>query len=90
MKTYVGRSLDTGKLAVFHSDVEPTEETHGDRFRYAIGPFRTVDAARLMVKCVGAHMFAVSVEDCERFARTNAEEACCGGCAGCCKESEAP
>jgi hypothetical protein len=49
-RPYVGRSVDSGKLAVFRSDVEPTEETHGDRYKYAIGPFRTVRGAIYMTE----------------------------------------
>jgi hypothetical protein len=50
VRLYVGKSVKTGRLTVFRSDVAPTEETHGDRFRYAIGPFRTVRAARIMAE----------------------------------------
>lgn len=73
-RAYVGRFVDpdpTGakRLVVFHSDVEPTEETHGDRFKYVIGPFRSARAARFMVGCLQKRMHLITVEDCEYFTR---------------------
>lgn len=54
VRSYIGRSLETGKLVVIQSDVTPTEETHGDRFEYVIGPFRTLRFARAMAQCKAA------------------------------------
>jgi hypothetical protein len=73
MRSYVGRFVDpdpsgAARLVVFHSDVEPTEETHGDRFRYAIGPFSSPQAARLMARCLERQIL-LTIDDCEQFVR---------------------
>lgn len=73
-RAYVGQSLMTGKLAIFHSDVLPSERTHGDRFKFAIGPFETEAGARLMIKCIENRLFAVTIEDCEHFVRIRAPQ----------------
>lgn len=70
MRPYVGRSIETGKLAVFRSDVVPTEETHGDRYRYAVGPFRSMRGAWAMANYGGeGNPHLITVEECERFVR---------------------
>lgn len=73
VRPYVGYSTRLGKLALFHSDVVPTEETHGDRFKFAIGPFDTEAGARLMIKCVENRLPSVTIADCERFVLVRAQ-----------------
>jgi hypothetical protein len=67
-RPYVGRSVETGRLTVFRSSVTPTDETHGAAFRYAIGPFRTARAARLMADHGENNPHLVTVAECERIA----------------------
>ena len=74
VRPYVGYFIRTGKLTIFHSDVLPTEETHGDRFKFAIGPFDTEAGARLMIKCVEYRLPSVTIEDCEHFVRVRAPD----------------
>lgn len=44
-KPYVGKT-SAGEYRVFRSDVTPTEETHGDQYTIAYGPFRSPKGAR--------------------------------------------
>ena len=67
-RPYVGRSVETGRLVMFRSKVTPTNETHGATFRYAIGPFRTARAARLMADHGENNPHLVTVAQCERIA----------------------
>lgn len=45
VKPYVGKTI-LGTYRLIRSDVEPTEETHGDEYAIAYGPFETVGAAK--------------------------------------------
>lgn len=47
-RPYVGRSVETGKLVVFRSDVAPAGCFFEKRYTIVTGPFKTVKAARLM------------------------------------------
>jgi hypothetical protein len=67
-RPYVGRSIETGRLTVFRSRGKPTEETHGETYTYAIGPFRTVRGARYMADCGENNPHCVTVEQAERLA----------------------
>ncbi len=69
MRAYVGRSLATGRLVVFHSDVIPTDDLFGTRYRYAIGPFKTHKGARAMAACDGSPTI-VSVKQAEDYSKT--------------------
>jgi hypothetical protein len=78
-RSYVGRFVEPGpdgasRLVVFHSDVEPTEETHGDRFKYAIGPFKSPEAARFMARCLEKQMPLITIDDCDRFTCVRPEQ----------------
>ena len=55
---------------VFRSAETPTHDTHGEAFRYVIGPFRTARAARIMlaIGCGNPHLRCVA--DAERLAPT--------------------
>jgi hypothetical protein len=62
LNIYVGQKIETDQLVVIRSDVTPTEETHGDRFKYVIGPFRSLRFARAM-----AHSWTIEEADSRRF-----------------------
>ena len=49
MRPYVGIRLNTGKRETFWSARIPTQQTHGDKYAAAIGPFETIRGARFMV-----------------------------------------
>lgn len=43
-RLYIGvKNGGTGEL--FRADAEPTQESHGHQYRYALGPYRTVGEA---------------------------------------------
>lgn len=68
-RPYVGRSRATGRLEVFRATAQPTEESHGQAYRYAIGPFRTARGARFMATFGGNNNpHCVTVGDAERLA----------------------
>lgn len=73
-RPWVGRSRSTGKLEVFRSRVEPTEETHGKIYRYSIGPFKTVRGARYMATYGGNNPHCVTVADAEKLAAKHREK----------------
>ena len=47
-KTYIGLDRDAHKVVPFRSARPPRGTTHGNRFVFAIGPFRTTKAARYL------------------------------------------
>ncbi len=47
-KIYVG--CNAQKWEVFRSAIVPVDSTHGNKYLYAIGPFRTIRAANYMAK----------------------------------------
>lgn len=55
-RPYVGLIRDGARRqrVVFHSDVTPTQETHGDAFVSAEGPFQTIRGARIFAVCANA------------------------------------
>jgi hypothetical protein len=67
-RLYVGRNRSNGRLEVFRALQTPTDESHGRVFAYAIGPFRTARAARLMADCGSNNPHLVSVAQAERLA----------------------
>lgn len=64
---HVGVRVEDGRYEVFRPNSEPTEITHGNIYKYSIGPFKTVRGAEWMVSHPG---IAVSVDQAERLART--------------------
>ena len=64
-KIYVGHVPGKLRGELFRSKVTPTEASHGHRYGYVVGPFRTTAAARLMCN-YGAHG---TVADAERSVR---------------------
>lgn len=71
-KPYVGRSIATGRLTVFYSDVYPSTDVHGRTYRYVIGPFRTVRGARYMAAFGENNPHCITVDDAEDCAKRNA------------------
>lgn len=67
---YVGLMKDTRTFSVFRSAKTPSEGSHGGKYAYAIGPFRTKRGAVCMAKHGQANPHLVSVEQAERAART--------------------
>lgn len=71
-RPYVGRSRATGRLETFRSVAVPTEQSHGQAYGYAIGPFRTARGARFMARFGGDNPHCVTVGDAERIAAKEA------------------
>lgn len=67
-KIYVGVKPG-GKREVFRSTVIPTRETHGSKYTYAIGPFRTKDGASVMAVYGQGNPHIQTVSDAERLSR---------------------
>jgi hypothetical protein len=67
-RPYVGKTR-SGSFATFRSAVVPTEETHGNAYRYAIGPFRTARAARYMRDVCAIGGMVTTVSQAEKQAR---------------------
>lgn len=66
-RIYVG-SKKRGGLEVFRA-TKPTEKSHGHVYRYVIGPFRTLAAARLIEKYGEGNPHLQTVGDAEKLAR---------------------
>jgi hypothetical protein len=67
-RIYVGKRKDTGARELFRSEVKPTDQTHGDVYAYAIGPFRTVRGATFMAEYGRDNPHCVTVRDAEMIA----------------------
>jgi hypothetical protein len=71
MKTrriFLGIKAD-GTRETFRAADVPTFETHGERYRYAVGPFRTARGARFMRDHGAGNPHCRCVADAERLAR---------------------
>jgi hypothetical protein len=64
---YVG-SKPGGKREVFRSATTPTETSHGHRYRYVTGPFRTLGGARVMVEAGENNPHIQTVHEAEKIA----------------------
>lgn len=71
-KYYVGRNDSKGE--VFLSNETPTELSHGNKYKYVIGPFRTKKAADLMAKDGYNNPHLQTVSDAERLAKSTIKE----------------
>lgn len=69
-RPYVGL-LPSGKRETFRSVSIPTETSHGHIYRAAIGPFRTMRAAKYMVDSGQNNPHTQTVTECERLAQPN-------------------
>lgn len=72
VKFYVGvkSCFERNKRSVFYCYLTPTFESHGDRFDYVIGPFKTREAADFMAGPGFNHPNCLTPNDAERFVET--------------------
>ena len=69
-KWYVGiKRNELYQRERFSSEVEPTASTHGDKYLYVIGPFKTRGGAEAMRKWGAFNPHVQTVEDAELIAR---------------------
>lgn len=54
---------------IFFAAKEPTEKTFGNRYRYVIGPFETIQGAEFMAKYGWNNPHCQHVDDAERLAK---------------------
>ena len=66
---YVGMAVSDGIYCIFKSKTEPTRETHGDKYCFAIGPFRTLRAAEFFAQYGKGNPHLQTVEDAERIVK---------------------
>lgn len=66
---YIGYVAGTGTMERFRADTEPTSASHGERYVFVIGPFRTARAARWAVKYGLGNPHFQHVDDAERISR---------------------
>lgn len=74
MKMYVGSRRSDSKYVFFRSESVPTEASHGETYRYVIGPFRTVRGARFMAEYGKGNPHVQTVDDCERIAALKSKQ----------------
>lgn len=67
MQYYIGKKHEGGQ-ELFRSASKPTVESHGDRYVYAIGPFRTKRGALFMLYHGYNNPHCVTVAQAERLA----------------------
>jgi hypothetical protein len=67
---YVGREKGTRKFKVLLAARKPTEGSHGRRYVYAIGPFRSKAGAMCMAKYGDNNPHLQTVVEAERAAKT--------------------
>mgnify|MGYP001616372318 CR=1 FL=1 len=70
MKTYVG--LKEGTREVFSAHEEPTQASHGDRYVAVVGPFHSMDGARVMAVHGGGNPHLQTAGDADRMAAQHA------------------
>ena len=68
---YVGCSIVDNTYQVFRSSVKPTEESHGDKFKYIIGAFRTLRGAKVFAKYGKNNPHMSYVADAEALAKSD-------------------
>lgn len=71
-RLYVG--LAVGRREVFRAASEPTWSSHGRRFNAAVGPFRTLGGAKVMVAYGNANPHCRCVGEAERLAARRTRE----------------
>lgn len=69
MKTRVYVGVNGAKREVFRNVGTPTERTHGERYAYVIGPFRTARGAQYMRDYGIQNPLCQSVYDAETLAK---------------------
>lgn len=71
---YVGVNVKNNKREVFRSVTEPTEKSHGARYSYSIGPFRTKQGAEFMATYGRNNPHCQTVAEAERLAKIYAKK----------------
>jgi hypothetical protein len=71
-RLYVGKKRD-GFRELFWSDFVPTYESHGNKYKYAIGPFRTKRGAEFMRDYGEGNPHCRSTNEAEKLAKLLAE-----------------
>ena len=71
-KYYVG-TLKNGESETFLSDIEPTEKSHGKKYKFIVGPFRTKNGAIIMAKYGKGNPHLQHVADAEKMAKNHPE-----------------
>lgn len=66
-KIYVG--CKSGRCTVFRSIFTPTRKSHGEKYSYVIGPFRTLAGAQYMALYGKGNVHLQHVDDAERLAK---------------------
>lgn len=66
---YVGVTGICDRRVIFRSAVEPTAQTHGNRFSLVIGPFRTKAGAQYMADYGVNNPYCRCVADAEKLAK---------------------
>ena len=72
MKYYVG-TLKNGESETFLSDIKPTEKSHGKKYKFIVGPFRTKNGAIIMAKYGKGNPHLQHVADAEKMAKNHPE-----------------
>lgn len=69
LRLYVGH-IKSGLHEIFYCSHIPTERSHGNKYRYVIGPFRTLLAAEIMARHGENNPHLQHVADAELFAKS--------------------
>ena len=67
-KIYLGTKPD-GSREIFRSKETPTQETHGAKYNYTPGPFRTIHGATFMLNYGRNNPHCRTVSEAERLAK---------------------
>ena len=68
-KMYVGKIHNSNTLEYFRSENTPVRSTHGGRYVYTVGPFRTKAGAIYYQQFGLGNPHTQTVADCERLAK---------------------
>jgi len=64
---YIGRNHE-GRRELFRSTKKPTASSHGDRYMYVVGPFRTKRGATFMLNHGHNNPHCITVSQAEKLA----------------------
>lgn len=68
MAYYIGENRVTRKFDLFVANEEPTESSHGYKYSYCVGPFRSLKGALVFQALGKSNPNCASVDDAERIA----------------------
>ena len=66
---YVGLLVKGNTLQVFRASSTPTQTSHGSKYRYSIGPFRTKAGAEVMARYGRGNPHLQTVAEAEKMAK---------------------